>query len=667
MAEQVCPIASYCEFVNPEAPPCGDFSNLSPLPTAESMCSRALRSVIEDRDEYFQKANFPAVVAKKAAELALLELDLGLSLGEAEDASRHLDRSAEFSRNVEEQQYMWFKDQLPVMLLNLYRPLLTTRAKRSPDRGDLVHIREGLSSIFESLATAPLHDPGALHITEAFATKEPHTPCFSMEADRQGAMVKMVGLMLAARQNILLYPAGLREAYGRGVWISLNHDAYALVNGEKVLTKFSNKPRMNAGRKAHYDNSLVYVDIRHLIDTVIDDMQEVYSDKCQSVLQFRRKGGLLKVGLLLAQESDGRYHSKARLKHEPMHQTFLDNLSIRLRHIFMNAGGVQVELPERASVEDHTAYQQTGKDGWNVLPAKIAHLHRSRTAVAPELAVEAAFTQGAYLRHAQKPPSVGQLKQYIDRMRRTADPTITATCIGAYLDLARHPETTSKDAVALVEASEVLARGLISRNWSDLTYEQIHAQHYADIHLAYVQKYKAALAKERFGLNDETRLYLNLLEAGRRMLVPGQGVMNTHSRGLQFEAGIHLLNARHSIRNGQKVQSMWPSLPREDSPHRRTTGLNLGWDMAASRGNFLVQDGNVRYVQCKSTRESSDDYDPSIIVIAAKEDFSMAANREIIDAALLEASDAPVKERTRATATLNRFERILLDKLGFND
>lgn len=213
-AQKHCPVANICEMNTPEAPACGsDTDHFSPLVIAESMCTRALAGrILFDAEEVKRR---PVCESDREAALAWYELECGIAERDTEKASRHFDASSEHTNNAMDRSYSWFSGKYSAALLEVYRPLFIERKQHiSPTYQKLQAIRQGLCIVYDALIDAPVHTRQFQHILDAIAEDRPHRPCLGTESRRKGYAAKLVGMALAARQGILLYPASDREAFG---------------------------------------------------------------------------------------------------------------------------------------------------------------------------------------------------------------------------------------------------------------------------------------------------------------------------------------------------------------------------------------------------------------------------------------------------------------------
>lgn len=277
----------------------------------------------------------------------------------------------------------------------------------------------------------------------------------------------------------------------------------------------------------------------------------------------------------------------------------------------------------------------------------------------------------SYLRYGNQTPPLNALQELIGIMRvGSSDLYVRTTCAGAYVDLARHPHTTPAEAEFLIDKSIRRIGGLAAMDWREMPPEHRHYIYKAGLHVAYGPKYKKALTGQTPDMEDEADLYAQLLELGRKSLAPG----SKHSewvgqvRGIQFEIGVHLLNARFNIRHQEILQSVWPSTPREDDPHDFSY-VRTAWDMAVTTGSFLDQ-SDCFYVQLKGEKDHKDGrrYDPAIMTITGKDDLYTRTSADLIALALEEGfptesvSDLQLEQ---IGAKLNMHERYFLQRLGW--
>lgn len=669
-----CPVVNLCHVGNPEAPACGtDREHLVPLPLAEQLCSRALAGRIGVLRAEIEEGAYPANIADDYASAAWLELEFAIARPNSDNVLDHVDRSREYADLAMSQPYSRFRAVYSAALLNAYRQPLLERREQTPTTQDLDTVKKRLGTIYEVLQATPVHTPQVQHILDAQESNQPHLPCLDSEGEKRGFTTKLAGMMLAARQGILLFPASNREAHGIGTWTALNHDAYRVIDGEKQLVKFRNKAKNSAegeGRQTKYDDSTLFINVRAMINDTLEQLTRDDKRLYRSLLSA--SGGrpdITEVAELLVAESRGEKLGQQK-------RQFLDLLGKRLNSLLGEDDGSIVDQPEtsEATASSHKTFGKIGN--WKILSEHVLSLHNSQSIATPEQQESAASAGAAYLKWSERLPSTQSLKSYLDRMRSVTDPRITAECVGVYVDLARHPETAPEHAVQLIEASQALAETLTRQDWHNLDRRSIQAQHYAALQAVYGEKYKKALSGETPTIDDEARLYLELLELGKDTLAPARFL--SESRGSLFELTLHILNARFNVRSGQIIQSAWPALPREDDPRPfnadsdldgstfgqfEFTG-NTAWDLAITRGDFLAQDTGCRYVQAKSVPDN-DTYHPRITTIIGKTDLFLSSSTDIVNDAIAEQTTTDPAKRREAHIRLNNYEERFLNKLGF--
>lgn len=438
-------------------------------------------------------------------------------------------------------------------------------------------------------------------------------------------------------------------------------------NGEKSLIKFRNKDKSAAEsggtRELYYDNSTLYVNIRGLINTSLEDLRKNSTRNSDYWKLLKKYGQRLPdtfdVGRMLSVEL-----SQQNGLSGP-EQVLLDKIGANIEKLLLTGPNDPAKLSEAAGSQVDAAAiarQPQAKPSWDILPADVIEIHNELSPTNPKKFAIAERALKSYLRYAHNSVDAEQLQQLIGSMRQVNDFSITSSCVGAYIDLARNPQTPPSEALQLVDAAAVLIGTLVNKSWKSLQYHEVHPQIYAGILGAYTQKYKKVFASEKWTLDDESQLYLQLLEIARKTLVPAR--YTDEARGAQFELGIHLLNARSNIRKGQLAGSAWQALPREDKPHDFNFKLSTAWDMAMSKGTFLNQGADCRYIQCKSV-DDGQRYAPHITVLIAKEDFSTQTSGDIAQAMLNEYDAKDTNLRARYRNQANRYEQILFDKIGF--
>ena len=251
-------------------------------------------------------------------------------------------------------------------------------------------IRQGLGAIYDLLDAAPTHQFQERHITEAKEQGEPHAPCVGSKQERIALEAKLIGLMLAARKDIILYPSSPREVLPPKSVKKNRHDAYRVVDGQKVAYAFiadnSDAPSKNAAVR------------RINLQTMLQQTEAAANPRDS---RLRR---LSAVGEFLRAEIRGEQLA-------PWAVDFLDGLNDRFVTKLYEEGPRLIvsgqETDEQSDLESVT---------WN-----------------PEQEAEASVR--AYLRYG-RPMNEERLRQHIAAMRVSESPHILATCIGACIDLA---------------------------------------------------------------------------------------------------------------------------------------------------------------------------------------------------------------------------------------
>ncbi|HUD07975.1 MAG TPA: hypothetical protein VMQ52_02765 [Candidatus Saccharimonadales bacterium] len=280
---------------------------------------------------------------------------------------------------------------------------------------------------------------------------------------------------------------------------------------------------------------------------------------------------------------------------------------------------------------------------------------------------EAIIAVEYYLRYGNSVPPRQTLQQLIAVMRKGGgNYYVRSVCAGAYMDLACHKHTNPTVRTHLIDESVRKIGSLAEKDWQEIEHHDVKYIYRAALYKAYANKYKKALSGQQLDLGDEEKLYQDLLAVGYGTIEPSQLLSDkpqTDVRGVQFEIGVHLLNVRFNLRHGVILQSMWPSLPREDDPHDSIKECRTAWDAATSSGTFL--DRNFcHYIQLKGADDGVV-YDPAIDVIVGKDDLHTKNSADIISTALLELNPSSALEGQQAEAKLNMYEYYFLDKLGW--
>ncbi|HTE57343.1 MAG TPA: hypothetical protein VK694_01250 [Verrucomicrobiae bacterium] len=244
-----------------------------------------------------------------------------------------------------------------------------------------------------------------------------------------------------------------------------------------------------------------------------------------------------------------------------------------------------------------------------------------------------------------------------------SDRYVGMVCSGAYLDLALHPDTPSEEALGLVDQAFEEFHGLDSDDWEKASPEELSYLYRTSLYEAYASKYKKTLIGDALNLADEIDLYNRFLYLAHTMVDPAPYLTEgAEVRGVQFEASVHLLNARFNVRHRGMLQSAWPSLPREDDPHDFKRA-STAWDIAVSTVDFMDQ-SERKLVQLKAVKDSSR-YDPAITVIVGKTHLYTQNSEDILRTAIQESYPSSETHRTQAEAKMNMHERYLMERLGW--
>ena len=219
------------------------------------------------------------------------------------------------------------------------------------------------------------------------------------------------------------------------------------------------------------------------------------------------------------------------------------------------------------------------------------------------------------------------------------------------------------------------------KNIMDADHTQIDTAELTDafrcgIQLAYMGKLRKKILRERIGIEDEVALYAQLRDIGDRSMKLYGSIENAedarHMRGFQFELGVHLLNARRNVRQHGIFTSMWPSLPRQDSPRRsaiveeRSVAYRVGWDAGLSVDGFYAETDAQRYLQLKTVPgHDTRPYAPHITVITGSTDLGTTTSEEIVRLVSEETKNGPEAERMEASARLDTLEAAFFRRLGY--
>jgi len=634
-----CPMADICGVIAPESEVCElDTSQFPPLPIGELLCGRALIGAAQAMAIKNAKTDPIQLPSHNLVAAGWLNLESVLAAPIAAGATSRAQIAVVYADNVLASPYSSFKEVHSAAMLRLYAPLLVSRKDTPPQPQTVNNIWQMLGAMYSATVAAPLHKEPADHILDAKREGREHLPCFENEDDRLDLIARQVGMMLMIRNGKLVYASSEREASPGGNFAHLDHNAYVLTGTDKTPIKF--RVTSNDGV------STASLPVRgvSIRPALLDSVSVMRSKRRQHYAAVRKRGrkapNIIDVGGMLQREAHDDINASERV--------LLDMAGIRLDRLLR---GLPVATKDPA---------------WDVLPTDVIRTHETdmRSVKGGRLTSQAYDAVKKYREYGHGEVERMKLKQLIQHMRQVNHAQVTATCIGAYIDLARNQHTQSdKEITEYINAAEVLACALSKKNWRNLDPRDVSSQLYAKLQLTYIEKYKKSLTGQQITIDDETQLYAKLLELGRYTLEPGQDVFDT--KGIQFEIGLHILNARYNVRHNQVSQSLWHSRPREDSPHDGNFEVSTGWDVAVSRGDFLHQGPGCRYVQCKSV-ERGKKYHPKIIVIAARDDFSLKTNYDLIDYAIKEAgADNPLHE-AGSTAQLNRCEQIFLNKLGYD-
>lgn len=250
--ETNCPMLNMCETTSLAGLNCNMADQFAlPMLTAEALCVKALedrRRIMLDRS-----ANEQTITGRmgRYVTLAWLELETGVAKPDIDQAKIHGAVAMGYASRVLEEQYALFRSHYRATTLRAYGPMILSRKYMPPTEGDVLRTRHQASLLYDATAAAPLHPLPPQHVTDAMHANEPHTPCIYREGERIGLMGKQIGIMLAARGGVLLYPASNRESSSGGDSISLSHDAYMLKDGQKRAVKFVNKQRNNTEHRGN--------------------------------------------------------------------------------------------------------------------------------------------------------------------------------------------------------------------------------------------------------------------------------------------------------------------------------------------------------------------------------------------------------------------------------
>lgn len=657
-----CPAANTCEITDVYGPPCGEEpSHLPPYATAESVCVRALAGEVQTVTAKIAEGTLPTRSAEQNANAGWFQLERAMATTDNAEAAEFFDSALEHANMAMHNRYSWFRHRLNAAMLHLYLPTLAARRDgHTPGEQEQAMLRQGVGILYDAAVAAPAHVAKTQHILDALAQDSLHQPCLA-EGERNSIAAKLLVMMLAARQNVLLYPASSRESQGRGESITQNHDAYVLRDGQKTPVKIKVVKQATASntgsRHAKYDDQTVYINIAGWINETLNSIWQ-RQPELYAALQYKHGGRpqVIDVGRMIRTELNGRQLDEAS-------STLVGGLASRLE---------QTLLGSRDSRRPHSTHQYPTRGvaglAWNILPREVVALQQNlHERDSPEKQRNAVRARELYLRYGNSQPGKADLERLIDAMRQVRAPYILVRCAAAYIDLARNPQTSPENAVRLVEASQILTNAFAAKNWHEVQPSMIDLLYRSQLERAYNPMYKKSLSGEGVDITDQERLYLDLLRTGHKSLEPAK-VLDPRigdrdgMRGVQFEIGIHILNARRNIRNGKILQWMWPSLPREDMPHDFDFNFRNGWDAAVTTGTFLQQGSTCRHLQLKTAGDDGT-YSPNIIVVSGRDDLDTRTSADIVVAALQELDSDPDKS-ARAKAQLNTYEQLFIRKIN---
>lgn len=632
-----CPAASSCEFNDPSAPPCGTAPDQrAPLSPAEEVCPRALAGLL---NRWQNTDRGPVTSAIVHTQLAWGEHELGLQEPSDERASAHFQRAEAHADAALGDMYASFDATFSAALLRIYTPLFQAgrRQPRPIEKAEFLEVRRNIGSLRHIVRTVPVHEGQAGHRERARAEGVPHTPCLTHEGLRQDARVRLLGLELALRQRILLYPASPRERNVPGEMSAQRHDSYALDGSQKVPVRLRLQGK---GAAQGHEVSATILSIRGMAISAIARMRTMYSQYAH--IEDERVE-IAEIEEMLDAEVAGSAIGDQEL-------TFLNEMGkvfekyLPFKYVPLSAPlGREVETaasPEPIIV-DASLYKGDIKNGWT-----------------PHQAAE------FYHRDGNTRRSPRRLERLILAMRDSKDAFVSTTCAGVYLDLARHPLLDPEQAVGALEAALAHVPQLEAQDFPGLSGEELSHRLRWELQRAYGEKYRKTFQGQTLGLEEEGRLFSQLLELGRSTLKRG-AAQKPGARGVrsvQFEIGIHLLNSRRNLRNRTILRTMWPSLPREHDPHDYRYERRTGWDAGFSGGDFLNQDLSCRYLQLKGVSDATM-YHPDITVIVGRDDLHTATTAEIISLALKEVEGTPA-DKANATKRLDEIEADFLATLG---
>jgi hypothetical protein len=649
---EICPIANICAITAEQAPPCGeDEMHFPPAVIAQEMCPRALARGVELELEKSRDPDYVGQRSHRIASAAWFTFEYGQSLPEAEDDGEHLKKALELANTAMADPYGWFRNKTLAAMLHIYAPVLL-RHKQGimPGEADIRTIRKSLGLVFDSLLAAPIHVPQAQHLIDARNTGEKHRPCLAEEGDQKGLATKLVGTMLAARQGILILPASPRESQARGAYVLQNHDGYMLAAEQKLPVRIRSVPRSrgtphSATKTA--DANTIYINLTAEIRRAVDAMQDSDKELYEGLMRYYKKNPptILEVGRMLRTEASG-YKMDA-----PSHR-FLEIIGTSVEKLLFTGR-------EQTNVEELNAT-------WNVLPKRLRDRPFVEVSQRSTKMLVAAEARHSYLRHGNEPIDKERLHQQIAAMREVQDPATLVVCSGAYIELAHVTQSEQGRALRMLTAVESLTAEFLKQDWRKLLPENVPHLFRIGMQNAYLHKYEKVVKETDPDLTDEMALYHKLLACGQQSLQPAtdlKGRARSEVRGVQFEVGMHLLNARRNLKDGEIRLHMWPSLPRQNSPFDgvRPSGWLTGWDAAISENTFWNEETRHK-LQFKGV-EDSKLYDPSITVVIGRDHLTITDTAEIIRLATQELRGQTPEIRTAASTRLNHIEQLFLQRL----
>ena|GEM_PF-2232550 len=640
-----CPVDNDCLVTNGRFSPCGEANaHLPPFPPAEELCTRALAGRIRIEKSYLTADFGPIREAETNTNIAWLHAESGIVTPDQVASSSHFDKAVDYANTAMHNPYTFIHTILSAAILHLYRPIFMARKEGvAPTRQEIASLYQGLGVIFDALLVAPSHGAGQAHIQAAFEGDLPHRPCVETEGHRLSMLAKIFVKMLAARKNVFVNPASTRESQGTEEFVAQNHSGYILKNHQKVPVRISAKEKSVASQRSGgvtYDERVIFINCTGLVNKALDTLRQRWPQYYESVLSrhLQQKPGLIDAGRLLRSEQSG-------VRLDPASMAWIEAITADL----MGQLGIDPK--------DYAQAETTAKDlPWSILPTAIVNYQKYPPEHEdPKLLKAASRAREEYLRFGGALPSRDELRRLIGQMRQVSAPHLLHCCTGAYLDLARNPETNAAEAAALVDAAAALSSTFAAKDWREIPSEDVNLLFKTQLLRAYTSMYKKTLAGKKPDINDLSRLYLDLIQAGRNTIEPSRTIENV--RAVQFEIGIHLLAVRASLRRNRVVQQIWPSTPREDTPHDFSFEFRNGWDAAISTGAFLDQGTECHLLKVISLGNQKQ-YNPAATVIRGREDLTTSTSASIIVAVLreLEASSLDAKSE------LNRYERALMQK-----